>query len=236
MPIQFRCSSCNKPVEIDDEWAGQSVACPFCGGENLAPHETDLVWDQQDLAGSELHRPPSGAPPDALPGSPPQPADTPRPDVFGQYPPVPAGLVVARNPYGKWSVALGIIAWILLAGSLVGLTALMLSVINMDELMPDKNNPDMSAQWRKGMEMGPEVQQRLADKGLGWIWGILTFVQILSAAAALVGGILAIAGLTRRRTKKGSSIAGLILSGPIVLCSCCVFSIAIVGGVAGQAG
>lgn len=30
MAVQFNCSSCGKPIEIDDEFAGQSVTCPYC--------------------------------------------------------------------------------------------------------------------------------------------------------------------------------------------------------------
>ena len=37
MPIQFLCVSCEHPIEIDDEWAGKSVACPFCRNTVVAP-------------------------------------------------------------------------------------------------------------------------------------------------------------------------------------------------------
>lgn len=40
MPIQFLCVSCEHPIEIDDEWAGKSVACPFCRNTVVAPVES----------------------------------------------------------------------------------------------------------------------------------------------------------------------------------------------------
>lgn len=40
MPIQFLCVSCGDPIEIDDEWAGKSVACPFCRSTVVAPTES----------------------------------------------------------------------------------------------------------------------------------------------------------------------------------------------------
>lgn len=41
MPIQFLCPSCGHPIEVDEEWSGQSVACPFCRNTVAAPkHST----------------------------------------------------------------------------------------------------------------------------------------------------------------------------------------------------
>ena len=37
MPIQFLCASCGHPIEVDEEWASKSVACPFCRNTVLAP-------------------------------------------------------------------------------------------------------------------------------------------------------------------------------------------------------
>ncbi len=41
MPIQFQCSTCGKPIEVDDEFAGQAVTCPYCRKVMNAP--TGLV-------------------------------------------------------------------------------------------------------------------------------------------------------------------------------------------------
>jgi len=41
MPIQFRCESCSQPIEVDDEGAGQWVACPFCSQTSRAPASSD---------------------------------------------------------------------------------------------------------------------------------------------------------------------------------------------------
>lgn len=37
MPIQFACTTCGKPIEIDDEFAGQAVTCPYCRNVMQAP-------------------------------------------------------------------------------------------------------------------------------------------------------------------------------------------------------
>lgn len=42
MPIQFCCESCNQPIEVDDDGAGQWVACPFCSQTRRAPTTSDV--------------------------------------------------------------------------------------------------------------------------------------------------------------------------------------------------
>ena len=41
MPIQFRCTSCSQPIEIDNEFAGQAVTCPYCEKVVTAPRPTE---------------------------------------------------------------------------------------------------------------------------------------------------------------------------------------------------
>lgn len=42
MVIQFSCPGCQQPIEVDGEWAGQHVACPFCQRVVTAPTESTL--------------------------------------------------------------------------------------------------------------------------------------------------------------------------------------------------
>ncbi len=37
MSIQFLCPSCRHPIEVDDEWSNQPVACPYCRNTVTAP-------------------------------------------------------------------------------------------------------------------------------------------------------------------------------------------------------
>ncbi len=41
--IQFLCPSCKHPVEVDDEWASQSVECPYCHNAVTAPGESTFA-------------------------------------------------------------------------------------------------------------------------------------------------------------------------------------------------
>jgi len=40
MAIQFECVVCHQPIEVDGEWAGKTVACPFCHSRVNAPVES----------------------------------------------------------------------------------------------------------------------------------------------------------------------------------------------------
>jgi endogenous inhibitor of DNA gyrase (YacG/DUF329 family) len=43
MTIQFQCASCGNPIEIDDEWGGKAVACPYCRKSVTAPMDSTFV-------------------------------------------------------------------------------------------------------------------------------------------------------------------------------------------------
>ena len=42
MAIQFMCSACSQPIEVDDEWASRLVACPYCRKTVTAPAASQL--------------------------------------------------------------------------------------------------------------------------------------------------------------------------------------------------
>ena len=64
MAIRFRCGACAQPIEVDDEWASRTVACPYCRKTVTAPAESTL----EDL--SEV---PTASPLQAASPSPPSP-------------------------------------------------------------------------------------------------------------------------------------------------------------------
>ncbi len=43
MSIQFECPSCSQPIEVDNEHAGQTAACPYCRKVVSIPTETTLA-------------------------------------------------------------------------------------------------------------------------------------------------------------------------------------------------
>jgi hypothetical protein len=71
---------------------------------------------------------------------------------------------------------------------------------------------DLRAEWEKAARKlgeSPELaSKRSTVAGIQWI----------AVAVALLGTILGIAGLTRRDARKGTAIAGLVISLPMLLC------------------
>lgn len=43
MAIQFTCTACGQPIEVDDEMAGLSVTCPYCRKAVAAPPTSTLA-------------------------------------------------------------------------------------------------------------------------------------------------------------------------------------------------
>ncbi|MFQ5422529.1 MAG: hypothetical protein ACE5F9_00960 [Phycisphaerae bacterium] len=43
MAIQFACTACGQPIEVDDELADQVVTCPFCRKTVTAPSQSNLA-------------------------------------------------------------------------------------------------------------------------------------------------------------------------------------------------
>jgi hypothetical protein len=60
MAIQFNCPGCRQPVEVDDEWAGQHVACPFCQRVVTAPAASTINALQDDLPPTARRLSPTG--------------------------------------------------------------------------------------------------------------------------------------------------------------------------------
>lgn len=49
MVVQFSCPGCQQPIEVDREWAGQHVACPFCQRVVTAPTESTITSMETEL-------------------------------------------------------------------------------------------------------------------------------------------------------------------------------------------
>jgi hypothetical protein len=68
MPVQFNCAACGKPIEIDDEFAGQAVTCPYCRGVVKAPPAGGPpVAAPLDLPPPDLASSPTGPSPAVVP-------------------------------------------------------------------------------------------------------------------------------------------------------------------------
>ena len=99
MDVRFQCPACDQPIEVDGEWAGSAVACPYCQKTVTAPASSTF---QPNVP------PPTAQPLAGVPGA------YPGEETPGVYSSIPPG---GRNTVAV--VALGLAAAALL--SAVGL-------------------------------------------------------------------------------------------------------------------
>jgi len=74
MAIRFACPSCRQPIEVDDEWAGQSVGCPYCRKVVTAPAVSSWPSEQIPVAAPLRQAAEQPVPPPGFPAYPPAPA------------------------------------------------------------------------------------------------------------------------------------------------------------------
>ena len=59
MAIQFACPGCSQPIEVDDEIAGKSAACPYCQHVVTVPDQTTYSPGELHAAGPVQHDAPA---------------------------------------------------------------------------------------------------------------------------------------------------------------------------------
>lgn len=99
MAIRFSCPSCQQPIEVDDNWGGQAVACPYCRRVVTAPRES--TWPPGDV--------PVASPASGAFAPPPPPIGRPAEQVYGPPPRSTGGGVSSAG----WALMLAIFAAVL---------------------------------------------------------------------------------------------------------------------------
>lgn len=192
MAIQFSCSNCDQPIEVDDQHAGQTAACPYC--------RTLLNVPQQSTCDA-------------------QPAVTARPaehDPAGGWthdrdaPALPTGVEHGADPdrqraartYGNYALICSGITLLLLGIAVMLCMSLMVNEIGYPppETLNEEQVQDMLA----------EVLQDARVVGLSL--GALFF--------ALVGAVCAIVSLTQSARGNWRGITAVIVCGLFLLCNC----------------
>jgi hypothetical protein len=201
MAIRFQCGACSQPIEVDDEWAGKAVACPYCHKTVTAPVESTL------------------ADPSTIPTAKPLIADATDPQA-------PAGAlfqpeVVAHHPN---RVA---VAALILASILVVLMVAFMIVAGAHSLELLKLQEEM--QEGAGDRSPFEVMQGFLDDYGGtpptWII-VLAMLEFASGAVCIAALICGILGL-RRPHHRPFAIVALVIAGGVMLmfCGSLVFSL-----------
>ncbi|MFQ5494127.1 MAG: hypothetical protein ACE5EX_01995 [Phycisphaerae bacterium] len=195
MAIRFLCQSCGQPIEIDDEWAGKTVACPYCRTTVTAPHETTL--DRVDQIPT--------ASPVAPEASPPSDSAWTGGDTIMSAPPRNTIATVALG------LALGTVLLITISAQLM--SAHRLEMEEMQEQMAQ------SESWGEQMRAMSEYYESSGGQPPAWMIGlsVLLFATCLTWAASLVCGIIGL----RRPFRRGRAVAAVAIAGLLPVLFCC---------------
>ncbi|RJP40604.1 MAG: hypothetical protein C4547_02565 [Phycisphaerales bacterium] len=210
MAIRFSCPGCKQPLEVDDEWAGKLVACPFCRNTVTAPEESTLTADSDVPMATPLARDglghtyagalaaEHGATENEWTGG-------------GQHrlPPLPR-TIGADAPNALATIAL--VSIILAMGCTIGVKVLM--AVHMEEILGVAPDQDITVQ--EAMRRSQEYFSTFPPPG--WVIGVF----LLMGAAGLCWLVAVIVGciaLSRpgRRTRAIVALSGCGLV-PIVMC------------------
>lgn len=188
MAIRFTCPSCSQPIEIDDQWAGQSVGCPYCKKVVNAP-------------------PASTWPPSEVPQA------SPAPSAFTPPPP-PQGyiqgqtFVASRSPLAGWALTLALTCVVLciLAWVVVYVQWIMLVI--------DKLGPNAKPTQEQVAQV---MMDELTTKGYPSN-SFSTAAAGIGAVCGIGGLFLAVRSLLRHERRRGMAITACIFSALFLLC------------------
>jgi hypothetical protein len=201
MAIQFKCPSCAQPIEVDDPWAGRSVACPFCEHTVTAPLASDATI--------------ATAPPTARPAPVESRAST-GPESASRRPTAGAaagGTPDARpRPFAAWALTLSISAFACLI-----VTTIIVSR-QLDKYLPDEN--PTPAQFREARTQLQDEMEKQIQAGTppAWVFAMMggMLLTFLTWLGGLVLSIIALQYRARRRTAMAATILTALL--PVMTC------------------
>jgi hypothetical protein len=163
MSIQFRCSGCGQPIEVDDEHAGKMAACPYC-------HRVVAVPQTSTFDGGTVTARPAGLPEG---GTPPLPVSEP------QWAPVANSRAAAARRLGNY-------AWISLAIAIVlaGAAAFVVASVMLNKLGPGPANANRLTEIQK--QTLEELSKRTDFIALGFAYDIVSVIALALSIASVV--------------------------------------------------
>jgi hypothetical protein len=209
MAIQFPCPSCSQPIEVDDEYAGQSAACPYCRRVVNVPTESPgqmrpaaMARPTLSPAEGEAGAGPREAPPigEVRPGVPPPPSSG-----ALHVGPLPSNRDRAASIYGTYALICTVLV-VLLYGTFVFYgVALMMSELGTSPT--SQPTPE---------EMG-RAQAAAMQKMFSTRW--VAAVSVGAEFFAVVGIVLGIVSLRAGRRANWKAVASLVVCGMLAICT-----------------
>ena len=201
MAIRFACPACQQPLEIDDGWAGQSVACPYCRRVVTAPQSS--TWPSGGFPMANPARPLEPTGPMGGYGPPPTPGFAPPPPPMGYA--TQTTYAPRSGSTAGWALGLTITGAALLIGLMLALSVIAMKA-GVDS-MP-KGTPE---------EQQRAMQELLMRGGLPHTQG-LSLTAVAAMLTSIGGLTLAVRALVRQEGGRGMAIAACILGGLFLFC------------------
>ncbi len=192
MPIQFRCSQCGEPIEVDDEHANQTASCPYCRHLVTVPTESTYQPTQAVVARpAEGH----GTAPGGWPSDQGGPSSAPVTPVLSDR----QRLAVT---FGNYALVCAVLAVLAFGAAMIRAAVLMYG------------DGQMAIGPQPSSEQMQEMQRRLAADS--WVGILMMGFFLLS----LTGVALSIASLVHHRANNWRAIVAMAFCGAIVVCFC----------------
>jgi hypothetical protein len=200
MAIQFRCAQCGHPIEVDEQYAGQTAACPYCRHVMNVPQQSTYE------------------PNAAVPARPFDASPRPEGPSFGTPPPpemVPSPRQQAARRFGRYALTCTLLAIALYAISATRGFLLM------------RASGGLSIATQPVSAQTGQLERQIQRVGTDpWVaipeYGGLFF--------ALVGLVLGIASLTQSVSGNWRGLVAVIVCGLFFLCICAGVVMMLAGG------
>ena len=229
MAIQFACPACQQPIEVDDEWASQTVSCPYCRRIVRAPAESTLQFSTVPAASQPSARTPSGAadtfpPPSAPPIG--RTAAAPNLRLPGE---------LAPNPLGKASVVFGVVAWTAMIAGMAILMPIMWDIMTDVQSAAATRPADERSSSQQQQELNQRLQTRfeeivVRDVAVQKRVAVSMLLILAAEACGLVGVILALIGVTRPDAARGAAVAGVVINAVFLSAQCGMLAFGLLAG------
>jgi hypothetical protein len=195
--IQFTCEHCQQAIEVDDDQGNRLVSCPFCQQAVRAPLESTLPGAVPPARPAAEAPPPESAPAEYIPAP---------PSVMEQLP--YRKLLLRSNRFGNWGLAAGLLAWIALAVMVVIVLGKAFDKTPLDPHKPVNSQEATEAMQQALQEVlaDPVVQRKMAA------------FEMVIIGLLIVSLVLSVLGLRQKGARMGTSIAGVIVSGSLLVC------------------
>ncbi len=206
MSIQFLCTSCGQPIEVDDEHAGKTAACPYCRQLAGVPMQSTYAPDQPPASpstpDSDEHGP---VPPPPVPAAPyPLPSGDPG---RGRSP-------LERQQYARTFAVRALIC-----------TAVVLALFAADALIV--MSAMMSYAAKHPNMTSAETQAFLQEFQKHSLFGVFQGLQYGYQFFAIAGTALAVVSLIQWRPGNWRGWVALAVCGLFALCTCCGYGLQI---------